>query len=111
MKRRASTARTAGSSSSASPCPCCRATTFFVLVTTLINCVQVFDVAFALGWTRGNTAGPADSMLTNVVQLYREGFIKQNMGYASSLAWVLFVMIMVITFVQFRLSNRWVTYE
>ncbi len=86
-------------------------TTFFVLVTTLINCLQVFDVPFALGWTRGNTAGPADSMLTNVVLLYREGFIKQNMGYASALAWVLFVMIMAITFVQFRMSNRWVNYE
>lgn len=86
-------------------------TTFFILVTTLINCLQVFDVPFALGWTRSNTAGPADSMLTVVINLYREGFIKFNMGYASAIAWVLFVMIMVITFVQFRVSNRWVNYE
>lgn len=86
-------------------------TTFFILVTTLINCLQVFDVPYALGWTRSNTAGPADSMLTVVIHLYREGFIKFNMGYASAIAWVLFVMIMVITFVQFRMSNRWVNYE
>ena len=43
--------------------------------------------------------------------LYREGFISDHMGYASSLAWVLFLMIMAITFMQFRLSNRWVNYE
>jgi multiple sugar transport system permease protein len=86
-------------------------TTFFVLVTTLINCLQIFDVPFALGWTRSNTAGPADSMLSVVVHLYREGFITFRMGYASSLAWVLTLMILLITFVQFRMSNRWVNYE
>ena len=86
-------------------------TTFFVLVTTLINCLQVFDIPYALGWTRSNTAGPANSMLTNSLHLYREGFINSQMGYASALAWVLFAIIMVITFVQFRMSNRWVNYE
>lgn len=86
-------------------------TTFFVLVTTLINCLQIFDVPFALGWTRSNTAGPADSVLTVVINLYREGFISFRMGYASSMAWVLTIMILVITWVQFRVSNRWVNYE
>jgi multiple sugar transport system permease protein len=86
-------------------------TTFFVLVTTLINCLQVFDIPYALGWTRSNTAGPANSMLTNSLHLYREGFINSQMGYASALAWVLFAIIMVITFVQFKMSNRWVNYE
>ncbi len=86
-------------------------TTFFVLVTTLINCLQVFDIPYALGWTRSNTAGPANSMLTNSLHLYREGFINSQMGYASALAWVLFALIMVITFVQFKMSNRWVNYE
>ncbi|MCG8346528.1 MAG: sugar ABC transporter permease [Chloroflexales bacterium] len=86
-------------------------TTFFVLVTTLINCLQVFDVPLALGLTRGNTVGPADSMLTVVPLLYREGFLSQWMGYASAQAWILFVIIMVITFIQFRVSNRWVHYE
>lgn len=86
-------------------------TTFFVLVTTLINCLQIFDVPYALGWTRSNTAGPADSMLTVVINLYREGFSSFHMGYASSMAWVLTLMILLITGVQFRLSQRWVNYE
>lgn len=86
-------------------------TTFFILITTLINCLQIFDVPYALGYGRSTTIGPADSMLTVVPLLYREGFISDHMGYASSLAWVLFLMIMAITFLQFRLSNRWVNYE
>jgi multiple sugar transport system permease protein len=86
-------------------------TTFFVLVTTLINCLQIFDVPYALGWTRSNTAGPADSMNTVVINLYREGFINFKMGYASSMAWILTLMILLITWAQFRMSNRWVNYE
>jgi multiple sugar transport system permease protein len=86
-------------------------TTFFVLVTTLINCLQVFDVPIALGLTRSNTVGPADSMLTVVPLLYREAFLNTRMGYASAVAWILFLIIMVISFVQFRVSDRWVNYE
>ncbi len=86
-------------------------TTFFVLVTTLINCLQVFDVPVALGLTRSNTVGPADSMLTIVPLLWREAFIGGRMGYASSLAWLLFVMILILTLIQFRISRRWVHYE
>ena len=86
-------------------------TTFFVLVTTLISCLQVFDVPYALGWSRGNQAGPGDSMLTNVAQLYREGFINNSTGYASALAWILTTIILIITVIQFRASARWVNYE
>ncbi len=86
-------------------------TIFFVVVTTLIGCLQVFDVPYALGWTRGNQAGPADSMLTNVLQLYREAFINNSTGYASSLAWILTIIILIITAIQFRISKRWVNYD
>jgi len=91
--------------------PMLSSTTFFILVTTLINCLQIFDIPYALGANRSGTIGPADSMLTVVSYLYRKGFNEFEMGYASSLAWILFVMIMAITFVQFRMSNRWVNYE
>lgn len=86
-------------------------TTFFVLVTTLINCLQVFDVPIALGLTRSNTVGPADSMLTVVPLLWREAFIGSRQGYASALAWILFLIIMAITVVQFQSSKRWVNYD
>lgn len=86
-------------------------TLFFVSVTTLIGCLQAFDVPYALGWTRGNQAGPADSMLTNVAHLYREGFLNNSSGYSSSLAWILTAIILGITFIQFRVSSRWVNYD
>lgn len=86
-------------------------TTFFVVITTLIGCLQMFDVPYALGWTRGNQAGPADSMLTNVAHLYREGFMNNSTGYSSALAWILTIIIFIITAIQFRVSNRWVNYE
>lgn len=86
-------------------------TTFFIVVTTLINCLQEFPVPYALGITRSGAAGPADSMLTIVFYLYQEGFASFRMGYASALAWILFALIMVITIIQFRASRRWVHYD
>lgn len=86
-------------------------TTFFIVVTTLINCLQEFPVPYALGITRSGAAGPADSMLTIVFYLYQEGFASFRMGYASALAWMLFAIILVITLIQFRASRRWVHYE
>jgi len=86
-------------------------TTFFIVVTALINSLQIFAEPVALGATRSGSAGPADSMLTIVFYLYQQGFISFRMGYASAIAWILFAMIMLITLVQFRVSNRWVHYD
>jgi multiple sugar transport system permease protein len=86
-------------------------TSFFIVVTTLINCLQVFSEPYALGATRSGAAGPADSMLTVVFYLYQQGFNTFRMGYASALAWLLFGIIMVFTLIQFRVSSRWVHYE
>lgn len=86
-------------------------TSFFIVVTTLINTLQEFPVPYALGATRSGAAGPADSMLTIVFYLYQQGFDRFRMGYASALAWILFAMIMVFTVIQFRASNRWVHYD
>ena len=86
-------------------------TTFFVIVTTLINCLQEFPVPYALAASRSGSAGPANSMLTIVFYLYQEGFGTFRMGYASALAWLLFALIMVITIIQFGASKRWVHYD
>lgn len=86
-------------------------TTFFILVTTLINSLQIFAEPYALGVSRNGSAGPANSMLTIVFYLYQQGFNLFRMGYASAVAWLLFAMIMLITLVQFRVSNRWVNYD
>ena len=55
--------------------------------------------------------GPSDSLLFYVLYLFREAFQDLHMGYAAAMAWVLFLMILVITGVQFVVARRWVYYE
>jgi multiple sugar transport system permease protein len=55
--------------------------------------------------------GPLDSTLFYVLYLYRQAFQFFSMGYASALAWVLFVIILVLTLLIVRSSDRWVYYE
>jgi multiple sugar transport system permease protein len=79
---------------------------FFGIVLTAITSLQVFDQVYAL--TRG---GPGASTQTLGYKIYRDGFISYNFGYASSIAWILFVIIMVLTAVQLRLQRKWVHYD
>jgi multiple sugar transport system permease protein len=79
---------------------------FFNLIMALIGAFQVFTQAYII--TGG---GPENSTLFYVLYLYRVAFQNFDMGYAAALAWVLFVIILAITLLQFRLGNRWVFYE
>lgn len=75
-------------------------TTFFVLTTTIIRVMQVFDEVFILIPT--NPAGPGNSTLTLTIYLYQKGFQRFEQGYASAIAWVLFALIFVVTLLQFQ---------
>ena len=55
--------------------------------------------------------GPADASLFYLLYLYRQAFQYFDMGYASALAWVLFVVILFLTIVMFKTSRFWVYYE
>jgi multiple sugar transport system permease protein len=79
---------------------------FFGIVLTAITSLQVFDQVYAL--TRG---GPGAATQTLGYKIYRDGFISYNFGYASSVAWILFVIIMVLTAIQLRLQRKWVHYD
>jgi ABC-type sugar transport system permease subunit len=76
-------------------------TTFFVTVTTLIAGLQAFSEPYALIGDNN----PTNAKLTAVYYLYNQGFRSFDMGYASAVAWVLFIVIFIITIVQFRLSR------
>ncbi len=80
--------------------------TFFNLVIGIIGSFQVFTAAFIM-----TDGGPQNSTLFLVLYLYRNAFEFFRMGYAASLAWALFLIIMVFTAIQFRFANRWVYYE
>lgn len=81
-------------------------TTFFVTIVSLIGSFQVFDLAFVM--TKG---GPANATNTIVYYIYQNAFENYRMGYASAAAMILFVIILAITLVQYRLQHRWVHYE
>jgi multiple sugar transport system permease protein len=54
--------------------------------------------------------GPGDASLFYSLQIYRQAFQYFKMGYASAMAWILFVIVMAATLVIFRTSARWVYY-
>lgn len=83
-------------------------TIFFTLVLGIIGTFQVFDVIFVLTDGMG---GPQNSTLVYLIYLYRNGFNFFRMGYASAMAWILFMIILAITIIQFRTASRWVYYE
>lgn len=80
----------------------------FNLVMGIIWSFQVFTQAFVIG---GTTGEPLESTLMFMVLIYRHAFRYFAMGYASALAIVLFVAVLVVTLVIFRTSGRWVYYE
>lgn len=81
-------------------------TIFFNLIMSLIGAFQVFNEAYIM--TNG---GPNNSSLFYVFYLYRSAFTETRIGYASALAWILFLCIMVLTFFVFKTSRKWVYYE
>lgn len=78
---------------------------FFVLVISLINNLQVFDQVWVM--TKGGPAGATSVVVENIV---RNAFSYGQMGYAAAMSWIFFVVLLVITAIQFRLQRRWVTY-
>jgi multiple sugar transport system permease protein len=80
---------------------------FFNLVLQMIDAFQNFTQAFVVSGGRG---GPVDSTLVYTLYLYDRGFGSFEMGYASALAWVLLVIIAVLTGVNFLFAKKWVFY-
>jgi len=81
-------------------------TIYFNLVVGIIGAFQVFDVAFSI--TEG---GPNKATQVYIYNVYQEAFLNQNMGYASLLSWVLFIMIMILTLIVTAISRSRVYYE
>lgn len=76
-------------------------TTFFVIITTMVTGLQVFNEPYTLF-----PAQPIpENATTAVYHLYRQGFFHSNFGYASAIAWILFIIIFSITVIQFRVQR------
>lgn len=80
---------------------------FFVCVITVINALQAFDLVFLM-IAAENPALPRTQ--TVVYLFFEKGFIEHNGGYAAAIAFLLMIVILVLTAIQFRLQKRWVHY-
>ena len=88
--------------------------TLFNLIIGVISTFQYFAQAYVFGTAvdTANTAlgAPLNSTLFYSVYLYQTGFVYLRMGYASAMAWILFIIIMICTLLLLRTSNRWTYY-
>ncbi|WP_461473287.1 carbohydrate ABC transporter permease [Microbacterium sp. HJ5] len=84
---------------------------FFIIVVNTIAGLQTFDEAYTAFFGAGNTTYSNDAALFYVIYLFQQAFQFLHMGYASAMAWVLFVLIMAVTVVQLVVSRRLVYYE
>jgi multiple sugar transport system permease protein len=78
----------------------------FFLISSTIATMQMFGEAYIM-----TAGGPADSTLFYAYYLFKQAFQFFRLGYASALAWILFVIAMSLTLIQLRLSRKWVHYE
>ena len=78
-------------------------TVFFVFIVRIIQSFQVFTPIKIM--TEG---GPGNATNVLVYKIYREAFMYYNMGYASSIAWLLFLIIFAITLIQWHMQKKWV---
>lgn len=84
--------------------------TLFQVIVSLIAYLQIFTQPYLLAQTRMNdvSAGPDGTMLSYTMYLFQNAFVYLKMGYASAMAWVLFLITLVITLLVMRSARRWV---
>lgn len=81
---------------------------FYDIVTSTIGAFQIFQEAYVM--TESGTAGPANSLLFYNFHMWNKAFVAFDMGYAMAMSMVLFLMVLVLTFVNLKLAPRWVHY-
>jgi multiple sugar transport system permease protein len=91
-------------------------TIFFNMILSIIGSFQIFTAVLILGGTQTLSyqtpaGGPLNSLLVYVLYIYQNAFYFFKMGYAAALAWILFLIVLVLTLIQFRMAGRWVYYE
>ncbi|MQA24723.1 MAG: ABC transporter permease subunit [Micromonosporaceae bacterium] len=85
---------------------------FFTFIVLTIAALQVFDEAYtAFYGSRAAASYSSDAALFYLIYLFQQAFQFLHMGYASAMAWLLFVVIVIITIIQVRVSRRFVYYE
>ena len=86
--------------------PLLKPTTFFLLVTSFIGSFQVFTSVFIM-----TSGGPVRSTDVIVYHIYQAAWNQLRMGYASAMSWILFLLIMLLTWMQFKVLGKEVDYS
>ena len=84
---------------------------FFQVIILTITSLQMFDKVYVLFGNPGSATYAGNASLFYAMYLFQQAFQSLRMGYASALAWLLFVIIMAITVVQVKVGNKFVYYE
>jgi len=76
-------------------------TTFVVMILLIIEAFNMFESVFIM-----TSGGPLGSTSTIMYYIYEQAFTNYNMGYASALAWILFLIILIVTLIQYRFRKE-----
>lgn len=91
--------------------PLISGTIFFTLIVNTIASLQIFTEVYTMYFGNMESSAAASAGLFYNIYLFRQAFEFLKMGYASAMAWILFVIILILTMIQIRVSRRWVYYE
>ena len=91
--------------------PLISGTIFFILIVQTIGSLQIFAEVYTMFFVNQESSAAASAGLFYNIYLFRQAFEFLKMGYASAMAWILFVIILILTAIQIRFSSRWVYYE
>ncbi len=83
---------------------------FFNVIVLSIAAFQIFDQAYILFWRDQSNASP-EASLFYAIYLFQQAFRQFNFGFAAAMAWLLFVLILIVTLIQVKFGNRFVYYE
>jgi len=83
---------------------------FFNVIVLSIAAFQVFDQAYVLFWRDQSNSSP-EASLFYAIYLFQQAFRQFDFGFAAAMAWLLFVIILIITVIQVKFGNRFVYYE
>lgn len=82
---------------------------FFDIVTSTIGSFQIFQEAYVM--SSNNAGAPENSLLFYNLYMWINAFNLFDMGYAMAMSWILFVIVLILTIINFRFARRWVHYE
>lgn len=84
---------------------------FFTVIVNTISSLQIFAEVYTMYFGTMNSPAASSAGLFYNIYLFRQAFQFFHMGFASAMAWVLFVIILILTVIQLQVSKRWVYYE